>query len=320
MKKINYAIIGCGNIAGNYKIKSNFKGCFTHADAMSKVYNPFVCIDKNIKKAITFKKKFHFNFYSQSVDFLKKNYAEVIIIASDTNSHFKLIQRICLFKKKPKLIICEKPFTEKFSQALKSSKLLKSKNIRLIVNYTRRWDKNCNNIIRKIKNKEFGDFKAGYCVYNKGIMNTASHFIDIFLDMFGDLDHHKIPGKKIYDNTLKDPTIPFVLITKRKVPIYFGCTNNHDKSNHEIKLFFSKKIIETTDAGIHWKIMPNIEKTILKFTKKQNIKIFDTTIGFAFLNLVKFLNQIMQNLQIKKLSNLNERDLKIHKIINNIIS
>ena len=66
--------------------------------------------------------------------------------------------------------------------------------------------------------------------------------------------------------------------------------------------------------------MPNIEKTILKFTKKQNIKIFDTTIGFAFLNLVKFLNQIMQNLQIKKLSNLNERDLKIHKIINNIIS
>jgi hypothetical protein len=36
-------------IDDDYKIKSNFKGCFTHADAMSKVYNPFVCIDKNIK-------------------------------------------------------------------------------------------------------------------------------------------------------------------------------------------------------------------------------------------------------------------------------
>ena len=59
-----------------------------------------------------------------------------------------------------------------------------SYKIKLIINYQRRWDKKNIFIQKKIKNNYFGEFKSGYCSYSKGILNSASHFIDLFTAFF----------------------------------------------------------------------------------------------------------------------------------------
>ena len=47
MKKFNYSIIGCGNVAGGYEDKKIIKGIFSHANAFFKIghFNPLACID-----------------------------------------------------------------------------------------------------------------------------------------------------------------------------------------------------------------------------------------------------------------------------------
>ena len=55
--KFSFGIIGCGNIAGNYKINNKkFLKNFTHSSSFIKYFYPLICIDKDIKKAKKFKK------------------------------------------------------------------------------------------------------------------------------------------------------------------------------------------------------------------------------------------------------------------------
>ena len=37
MKKIRYSIIGCGNVAGDYKNKQKIEGIYNHEDAFSRI-------------------------------------------------------------------------------------------------------------------------------------------------------------------------------------------------------------------------------------------------------------------------------------------
>jgi hypothetical protein len=54
MEKIRYSIIGCGDIAGDYKNKQKIKGIYTHADAFSRIktFKPVACFDLYYKKAL----------------------------------------------------------------------------------------------------------------------------------------------------------------------------------------------------------------------------------------------------------------------------
>ena len=71
--KFRYGIIGCGNIAGQYKISNKFNSShYTHAGSFNKYFDPVICIDKNILKAKTFKKKWDFKTFSNKLNFLNK--------------------------------------------------------------------------------------------------------------------------------------------------------------------------------------------------------------------------------------------------------
>jgi hypothetical protein len=54
MRKIRYSIIGCGNVAGDYKNKQKIAGIYTHADAFSRIkaFKPIACFDLYYKKSL----------------------------------------------------------------------------------------------------------------------------------------------------------------------------------------------------------------------------------------------------------------------------
>lgn len=102
--------------------------------------------------------------------------ADIVIIATPDNSHFNYLKKVA--KHKPKLVICEKPLCEDLEQAREIVKLYKQKGIPLMVNYTRRFIPELQELKRRYKNGEFGKIVSANIVFNRGWLHSATHAID----------------------------------------------------------------------------------------------------------------------------------------------
>ena len=320
MEKIRYSLIGCGNIAGDYKNKQKIKGIYTHADAFSRIktFKPVACFDLYYKKALKFKKKWGFENASSDLKILNKLNNELIIVSANTSSHYSILNKILKIKNKPKIVLCEKPLTSNRKQCLAIYNGFKKKKIILAVNFHRRWDDTTQNIKKDIQNNSYGKLRAGYCIYNKGLLNTCSHVIDLM-----NLFFHKIKvihvGKKIFDFDKFDPSVPFIISTKDG-DINFICSDNKGSDMLEIKLIFEKKIIETYDGGMSWIIKDNKDKNILNYDfsfynyKSNTLK---KTYKYAFLNLAQNIyNSIKYK---KKILCSGKEALNVHEIVEKIL-
>lgn len=320
MKKIRYSLIGCGNIAGNYKNSQIIKGIYTHAEAFSKINNfdPIACFDLDTKKALKFKKKWAFKYACNNLDFLNKLNNELIIVTASTNSHCEILEKILKIPIKPKLVLCEKPLTSNYEECLNINKKFRKSKILLAVNFHRRCDETILLIKKNIENNLYGKFRVGYCIYNKGILNSGSHIIDLTNFLFGKA-RVIYSGKKIFDFKKNDPSIPFVLAIKNG-NINFLCSNNQDSPMLEIKLIFSKKIIETYDGGISWIVKSNKSKNIISydysfFNYKDNF--LKKTYKNTFRNIAK---NIFNSINYKKNPFCVAKDaLIVHKTIKKIL-
>jgi hypothetical protein len=85
----------------------------------------------------------------------------------------------------------------------------------------------------------------------------------------------------------------------------------------EIKLIFTKKIIETNDGGISWIIRPNKEKNILNydFSFYKN-KFFKKTYHNCFYNMAKNIYLFLH--KDKKILSSGQNALEVHKYIKKI--
>jgi len=99
MEKIRYSIIGCGNIAGDYKNKQKIEGIYTHVDAFSRIkaFKPIACFDLYYKKALKFKKKWDFENASSDLNILNKLNNQLIIVSANTSSHYSILNKILKF-------------------------------------------------------------------------------------------------------------------------------------------------------------------------------------------------------------------------------
>jgi predicted dehydrogenase len=193
------------------------------------------------------------------------------------------------------------------------------KKIVLAVNFQRRWDETTQKIQKNIKNNSYGKFRVGYCIYNKGLLNTCSHAIDLINFFFHKIEIINV-GKRIYDYNKFDPSVPFIVKIKNR-NINFLCSDNRDSNMLEIKLIFSKKIIETYDGGISWMVKDNKDKNVLSY----DFSFFDIrksflkkTYKYTFLNLFK---NIFNFIKYKsKILCTGKEALVVHKIVEKILS
>jgi len=313
--KFSFGIIGCGKIAGNYKINNKkFSENFTHSSAFIKYFYPLICIDKDIKKAKKFKKKWNYKFCDNKLNLSNKIIPDILIVSVDTSQHFQVLSKILKLKLKPKIVICEKPLTNN----LKSAKIIisefKKNKIKLVINYQRRWDKKNIFIQKKIKNNDFGEFRSGYCSYSKGILNSASHFIDIFILFFDNLNIKRLNGLSFNNSSIKDKTEHFALCTKKKKIISFLPIDSDENKNSEIKLFFSKYNLYSNDGCLSWKIQKNINRSILRY-EKEEIKKFMPKEYPSIKNLALIVYNYLLTKKGINFNYYNKKDLKVHEMI-----
>lgn len=248
MRKIRAVITGLGNIA--HKYEENFwvtkrMKYPTHFSVLrnSKKFNLVAAHDNQKEARIDFSKKtVSVKMYSDFGEMLEKERPELLIVTSPTETHYEIC-RIAINKSVP-AILCEKPISFSLFEGRKLVKLARDKKIIIVFNYNRAFNKKYNLLADKIKSKHWGKVLDVEVTYTKGILNNASHAINLLVKFFGPVS--KVRGLKLIVPNHNDPTLNFSLNFGKCVACFHGL----GKKKHSIfkmDIFFEKARLKFTN-------------------------------------------------------------------------
>ena len=185
-KKINTIIIGLGRIGIGYD-EYTPNVTLTHYKAIKKHKNFKLigCIDINKINRDKFVKKYKIPCFKNLSKIKDKIYPELAIIASPTNTHYRVIKEILKNHKKITSILCEKPFGSKHEDANKILRICKKNKVKVFVNYMRTADPGVIKTLKIIRSK-FNNNCKGTVFYDGNTLNQASHLINLLQFWFGE--------------------------------------------------------------------------------------------------------------------------------------
>lgn len=228
------AIIGCGNIAGNYQSDINDDVVITHVSAYRKCKDTDVVAiaDPNKKILNEFGERWSIDKrYSDYQDMIEEQKLDIVSICAPTTLNYEILENVS--KTSVKAIYMEKPVAINSADSKNIANLNSEKII--AVNYFRRWNKDVQNLVAEIKNGVYGEVRRVNIMYQKGVFNNASHAIDILNWCFGCPE--KVENIGCNMRTLNnDPNLDFTLCYKNGMRATF--INIEENSYHLFELDF----------------------------------------------------------------------------------
>ncbi|MDQ3019426.1 MAG: Gfo/Idh/MocA family oxidoreductase [Bacteroidota bacterium] len=247
MNKYKVCIIGCGDIGFLFDYDKKIEGALTHFKAFSDSENFEVCAVGEKKNEIRclIKDNYKTAVYDDYEKMCEEIKPDVIVIASNDESHFEMLNKV--LKYKPKLVFCEKPLALKFEEVKKISELYDKAKVPLQVNFTRRFLDEFKDIDDIVRNKKIGEIESATFYYSRGLIHNASHYLDLVLWYFGPpenvLSISSKEGISKEDNTVsfnlsyaKGPEIRFIGLNPTKLSfgeIDFAGTAGRVKVNYK---------------------------------------------------------------------------------------
>ena len=190
-RKYKAGIIGCGRMAGGFESISTVHPC-THVGAYKEFPNIEVVAvsdnneDKLRKFAEYWRIKKPYLYYKVM---LEKEGLDIVSVCVPDKYHAEVV--IEAAKHKPKAIFCEKVMATTLEEAEEMVKVCKENNVKLIIDYTRRFDPVYRKIKELIDNGEIGEPLFIYGSHISGLAVMGTHIIDLFRFLFGEV-------KKVY--------------------------------------------------------------------------------------------------------------------------
>ena len=296
MKIKSVVIIGLGNIGFKYDLEiKNIIISHTKAILNHNGFNLISGIDENKKNRNIFEKKFNIKTYSSISECFVNCNPDIVVISSPAKTHYSLIKKIIEYGHS-KLIICEKPFTDTYLESKKLLSILAKKNVKLIVNYTRRFNPaiiELKYIIKKLITK---DYFKGVVFYSKDLKENGSHLIDLMIYFFGEVKSFEIINKKKINR--ENYHFPDFLISFLKADITFINLANLEYIENSFTLFSKNySFLYKDDKNIL------IQKSkINDYTKyEKNLNNYKCIKYKKNINLLFLYNHIFKNFNNKKL-------------------
>lgn len=286
---LNVLIIGSGQIAGGYD-DPTANAILTHAHAYTrhKGTNLLGFYDTDFTSAYKMANKWGATAFKTMEE--AKN-VDVISICTPDNAHLANLKQA--LKLNPKLIFLEKPLSNNLVEAEEIVEI--AKGIPILVNYSRRFVEEFQDLATKIQAKRFGDFISGSGYYGKGFMHNGSHMINLLNLLIGEIEKIDIVDEFI-DFYETDPTKTALLSFKNNKKFLMqgiDCTNF---TIFELDLIFQKSRIRILDSGEKIEIYEIKENK--KYAGFKNLvlkEIINTEINFAMLNAVENIYQHLKN-------------------------
>ncbi len=185
MKKINWGIIGLGNIAQSFA-----EGFFHTTNSRLLAIS-----SRNIKKLEKFEKKFNINreyVFKDYEDVLNCKDVDIVYVALPHNFHYEWVLRAI---KKNKKILVEKPAFLNFAEAQKVHHEIVEKNLFFTEGYMYRFYPQISTIIEIIKNQEVG---IPFCMETSFGLNLLTKKKFIFFNKKKKID----PSNRLFNKKL----------------------------------------------------------------------------------------------------------------------
>ncbi len=168
-------IIGCGNIGAGYDF--NTDQILTHAKALQHNQNfAFSIFDtnKNLTQAVS--KKYNCKVMNEiNVNVLSE--FDCVSICTPTTTHSEYL--IKAIEAKTRVIICEKPVSDKYSDLELLRELYEKNSSKIIVNYTRRFHPSYKKLREDIEKISVREKLTNISIrYQRGFLNNCSHAFD----------------------------------------------------------------------------------------------------------------------------------------------
>tara|TARA_B100002003_G_C14099267_1_gene528684 strand:- start:44 stop:1027 length:984 start_codon:yes stop_codon:yes gene_type:complete len=248
MTIINAGIIGCGQIGGGYDEEMLDNNIRTHVKAYKQ--NPHVDLksvsDVDQQRLNQFAENWEVeNRYTDYEEMLKNEMIDILSICTKPVNRFEMIRKAV--DTGVRLIFCEKPLADSLDEGQKIIDYCYSNNVKLAVNYKRRWDVFHQQVKNNIINGEYGKPESFYCTYVRGVNNYGTHIIDLIRFFLGEIDwvwaYDRINEKE------NDPSIDAYLLTKSGVGCFLISSNRDNFDLFEYSMLFSRKKIEFKKEG-----------------------------------------------------------------------
>lgn len=316
MGKYKVSIIGCGDIGFNFDYKKKTDGALTHFKAFGDDKRFEIISAAELNKFVRNKiyNEYKVETYEDYKTMLCKNPADVIVVATNDESHFEILEKIIEYK--PKLVFCEKPVALNYDDVKEIVSLYKRNNILLQVNYTRRFLDEFYEIGNIIKNKKLGELESATFYYSRGLIHNASHYLDLINWYIGETEKNLVKVSVKEGINRQDETISFDMIFKNKFEVRFIGLNPTKLSFAEIDI-----------VGTKGRVKVNYKNEIEKYKVVRNImykgySMYELT-SVKTIEFTKALPNAVENIykalsKKEKLKSPADNSIKIFELINRI--
>jgi predicted dehydrogenase len=245
--RYNVVIIGAGNIGAFYDTPQNEK-ILTHAHAFLQhtgfKLHGFVDIDfeKSRKAAMIWGVK-SFPNIEKAFDYER---IDVVCVAVPDDYHYDILKEIAGHRD-VKLVVLEKPIAVNTRQAKEIIKIYNNK-IEVLVNYSRRFIPEFNQLKNNIKSGLYGKYITGTGYYGKGLLHNGSHMIDLIGYFFEKIVPYSVISYD-YDYYKDDPSVNAVLKIDNNSFFIIQKIDCRYYTIFELDLLFEDARIRLTDSG-----------------------------------------------------------------------
>ena len=256
MKKINWGIIGLGDIANSHLNSfKNLNNCKLKGIASKNFQNL-----KNFKENLNIEDKFCFNNYE---DLIKNSEIDIIYIALPNSYHHKWINKCIDYNKN---VLVEKPITENFFQLenIQKKLLLKDSRISIYEGFMYKHHAQIKKVLELVNNKEIGEIKKIISSFGVNLLTKKKFWFfqkKKKINKEGRLFNKKLGGGCILDLGCYPVSIITMLLEK------FKFTNFEDYKILNKNVEIGETGVDI-DAEIEMKIDDKIQIKLLSSFKK----------------------------------------------------
>jgi len=185
LSKLKACLIGCGDIGYGFDKGRAGEGALTHFKALCDSEHFELCgiaeINNEVREEIA--EKFRVNVYDNAEVMLIDHKPEVVVIASNDETHIPFLRTALQYA--PRLVFCEKPLGLSLNEVSEIVSEYEKKNVKLQVNYTRRFLEELYSIGQDLASGKIGKINSATFYYSRGLVHNASHYLDLVHWYFG---------------------------------------------------------------------------------------------------------------------------------------
>ena len=294
MKKYSVLIVGAGNIGAFFDNPAS-RDVLTHAHAFTKVkgFELLGFFDVDYEKAKEAAIIWGTRVFNDIDEVFNNNDVDIVSICVPDEYHFEIAKKVLDYM--PKLLFLEKPLSRTIDEAEQIVSLCKEKDIPVLVNYSRRFVTEFEDIKYKFNQGKFGGFVGGTAYYGKGVLHNGSHLIDLLRYILGEVKNSEVV-KAYADFYLDDPSVTGILeFDNNTIVGIHGIPCNY-YTIFEIDLFFEKTRLRIVNSGFNIEVY-GIENSE-KFTGYQMLNRlyeYSTELNIALENAVMNIYNYMED-------------------------